>query len=264
MGNKPETILDQALTRLPTLERRQKGPYALFECFQPIPCNPCYTHCTAGAVWPMTNINDLPRVDYDACTGCGLCAFNCPGLAIFIIDESIGGGQALVKVPYEYIPAPQKGATVAACDRNGEIVGKATVDRIQQFNNKTTLLTLRVPDDMAHIVRGIHLGVLQSGEAFDAQMPDCPEDESIICRCEDISLEELNAILSEHNLTMAEIKLSSRAGMGPCQGRTCAPLILREISARTGKSVGALRASSTRQPIMPVKISVLAGLELQK
>ena len=35
---------------LPSEERRQKGPYALFECFQNIPCNPCYTACKFNAV----------------------------------------------------------------------------------------------------------------------------------------------------------------------------------------------------------------------
>lgn len=46
---------------LPSEERRQKGPYALFECFQNIPCNPCYTACKFNAVKPLTTITDTPE-----------------------------------------------------------------------------------------------------------------------------------------------------------------------------------------------------------
>ena len=42
---------------LPSEERRQEGPYAIFECFEEIPCNPCFTGCKVGAVKPFNNIN---------------------------------------------------------------------------------------------------------------------------------------------------------------------------------------------------------------
>ena len=72
--------------RLPSPERRKQGPYAVFECFQSIPCNPCYTACKFGAVKPLTDINDLPEVYYDKCTGCGLCGRIC---SVGAIEEEV-------------------------------------------------------------------------------------------------------------------------------------------------------------------------------
>ncbi len=44
--------------------------------------------------------------------------------------------------------------------------------------------------------------------------------DTILCRCEDVSLSTLAACRSAR-----EAKLSSRAGMGPCQGRICGPVL---------------------------------------
>ena len=55
MKNEPLKIPERVLKLLPSEERRKKGPYAIFECFQQIPCNPCYTACRFGAVKELTD-----------------------------------------------------------------------------------------------------------------------------------------------------------------------------------------------------------------
>ena len=47
----------------PSKERLSKGPVALIECFQEIPCNPCYTSCKKGAIKELIDINDRPILD---------------------------------------------------------------------------------------------------------------------------------------------------------------------------------------------------------
>lgn len=67
--------------------------------------------------------------------------------------------------------------------------------------------------------------------------------DTIVCRCEDVTLERLR---THHSWRAA--KLQTRCGMGPCQGRVC------------GAAVGFLfdwRAESVRPPVLPVKIDSL-------
>ena len=112
-----EELERRAMEILPSPERRQKGPYALFECFQSIPCNPCYTSCKFDAVKPLTDINETPETYYDKCVGCGACIAVCPGLAAFVIDETWSETESLVKIPYEYSPLPAAGQVVEEIGR---------------------------------------------------------------------------------------------------------------------------------------------------
>ena len=55
-------------------------------------------------------------------------------------------------------------------------------------------------------------------------------DDIIICRCEDMTRQALLDVIAEGYETIDEIKRVTRAGMGPCQGRTCRQLIAGELS----------------------------------
>ena len=65
----------------------KKNGLVVIECPQRIPCNPCHTSCTTAAVVPFEDINDVPRIDYAKCTGCGTCYEQCPVHAIEMIAE---------------------------------------------------------------------------------------------------------------------------------------------------------------------------------
>ena len=52
----------------------------------------------------------------------------------------------------------------------------------------------------------------------------------IICRCEDVSLQDLHDIMAEGYTTFEDIKRILRVGMGPCQANTCGLLVQREIA----------------------------------
>lgn len=143
----------------PSLERLSKGPVAVIECFQRIPCNPCYTKCPSGAIAKMEDINEIPMIDYEKCNGCGICAMACPGLAIFIVDCSYPGDKAVVKVPYEFLPLPREGVTVIALNREGQVVGDARIIKVvgSKNSNKTSLVWLEVNKDMAMEVRNFRM-----------------------------------------------------------------------------------------------------------
>jgi len=85
------------------------------------------------------------------------------------------------------------------------------------------------------------------------------KDETIVCRCEDITLEETRQLIIKGFTTMDEIKRISRLGMGPCQGRTCRLLVMDEIAKITGKDIKDQKVAAFRPPTKPVKLGVLAG-----
>ena len=140
---------------IPDKKRLAKGPVVIIECFQKIPCDPCAISCKLGAIKPFKDINDLPQVDFDKCTGCGICISSCPGLAIFVIDMNYSDDKSLIKIPHEMLPLPGKGEDVYVLDRAGNILGKVKVIKVSKIKNKTNIISLEVPKSMTMKVRSI-------------------------------------------------------------------------------------------------------------
>lgn len=143
----------------PTKERLDKGPVAVIECYQNIPCNPCYTACNRDAIKKFNDINDLPNIDHDNCNGCGLCIANCPGLAIMVVDTTFSDTHALMKVPYELSPLPIVGDIVKGVDRGGDYVCDVKVNKIMNSKvlDRTSIVAIEVPKDMVKIIRNFML-----------------------------------------------------------------------------------------------------------
>ena len=141
----------------PSLERLQKGPVAVIECIEEIPCNPCEAACSREAIKIGSLITNLPVLDVDKCTGCGLCINLCPGLAIFVIDLTYSDKEALVSFPFEYLPLPEVGDKVSATDREGKKVCEGKVIRVldKPKQDHTPVVNISVPKKYALIARGI-------------------------------------------------------------------------------------------------------------
>ena len=139
----------------PDKKRLTQGPVVIIECFQKIPCDPCAVSCKFGAIKPFKDINDLPQVDFNKCTGCGVCISACPGLAIFVLDENYSETESLVKLPYEMLPLPQKEEKVYASDRDGHTLCKVKVVRFQKIKNKTNVVSIVVPKKLSGKIRSI-------------------------------------------------------------------------------------------------------------
>jgi NADPH-dependent 2,4-dienoyl-CoA reductase/sulfur reductase-like enzyme/Pyruvate/2-oxoacid:ferredoxin oxidoreductase delta subunit len=148
----------------PPPERLARGPVAVVECFQRIPCDPCAAACKHGAIAPFADINDLPRIDHDACDGCGACISRCPGLAIVVVDESRPDA-AVVRLPCEFLPLPRPGDEVSALDREGRPVAAGRVVRVQSGRalDRTAVVWLEVPRGMGMVVRHFIAGAGPAG-----------------------------------------------------------------------------------------------------
>ncbi|MGE5485521.1 MAG: NADH-quinone oxidoreductase subunit I [Ignavibacteriales bacterium] len=141
----------------PSRERMEKGPVAIIECMQEIPCNPCEAACPKGAIRVGQPITNVPALDGDKCAGCGLCLPKCPGLAIFLLDMTYSDSEAALSFPHEYLPLPEPGASVTAVDRAGRPVCGARVLKVSNpaRNDHTPVITIAIPRQMADQVRGI-------------------------------------------------------------------------------------------------------------
>ncbi|MDD5183272.1 MAG: 4Fe-4S binding protein [Bacilli bacterium] len=136
------------------------NPKAIIECYEKIPCNPCSTSCPFNAIYIGDDINQIPVIDFNKCTGCGVCVFSCPGLAIKVVQTD--GKHAKFKIPYEFIPYPKKNEIWNAIDHAGEVIGKAKIANviIGKKQNKTALVEVIVDDkiiyDFATIRRQVY------------------------------------------------------------------------------------------------------------
>lgn len=137
---------EMVIEKFPPIERINKGPVAVVECYQKIPCNPCQTACPTGAIRIGDDINDIPRRDENLCSGCGLCVSRCPGLSIMIVDGSKSSETVEFRIPYEFLPLPQAGERVVGLDRAGQPVCEARVMRVMNppSFDRTPVVTLEV------------------------------------------------------------------------------------------------------------------------
>lgn len=142
----------EKLGLIPPLDRFKKGPVALLECPEEIPCNICVPYCPVKAI-EMDRIIDIPRVNWDKCTGCGMCVAVCPGLAAFVVDLSKEDCD-YVTIPHELIPVPQLGDEVFLLNKKGERVGRGVIVRVWE-RNKTWIVTVRVPKGLGMEVRAV-------------------------------------------------------------------------------------------------------------
>ena len=137
---------------LPPDERLRRGPVAILECPEEIPCNICVDACPSRAI-EMDSIVSIPRVDWDKCVGCGTCVALCPGLAAFVVDLS-KPDKAYVTVPHEFLPVPREGDEVWLLSRDGRRVGRGKVVKVWE-RNRTWVVTVEVPKELAMEVRAI-------------------------------------------------------------------------------------------------------------
>lgn len=142
---------------VPSEERMKKGRVAVIECVQQIPCNPCEGACPAGAITIGERITNLPCINEEKCTGCGMCIVRCPGLAITVINKSFSDKEASIDFPFEYIPLPAEGDIVDAVTREGEPICKGRILKVRKLPayGGTTVVSMAVPAAYADVVRSM-------------------------------------------------------------------------------------------------------------
>jgi thioredoxin reductase len=87
-----------------------------------------------------------------------------------------------------------------------------------------------------------------------AALAELITDETVVCRCEEVTAGAVRAAAAQYGAgDLRSVKLLTRAGMGWCQGRVCAPGVA---------AVAGCPAAPARLPLArPVPLGVLAGLD---
>lgn len=85
-----------------------------------------------------------------------------------------------------------------------------------------------------------------------------------VCRCEEVTEEELVEAIEEGAQTLTEVKRATRAGMGLCKGRTCTNQVRQILAKVQGKKVEEVGQASIRGPLRPIALEILATGEAEE
>jgi NADPH-dependent 2,4-dienoyl-CoA reductase/sulfur reductase-like enzyme len=109
-------------------------------------------------------------------------------------------------------------------------------------------------------IAGIHRlrRVLDGISAPRPGLYDLAKDDTIVCRCEEITLGEVRTAIADGATDLKEVKRMTRVGMGNCQGRMCGPAVQEIIARDRGLSPERIGYLNPRPPIRPIPLSALA------
>ena len=80
-------------------------------------------------------------------------------------------------------------------------------------------------------------------------------DDTVICRCEEITMGAIKKSVSQGFHTTGALKKATRCGMGRCQGRICGPVLFDIMTALTQKRAEEIGASHSRTPVKNMPVS---------
>ena len=79
----------------------------------------------------------------------------------------------------------------------------------------------------------------------------------LVCRCEDVTLHELNDAIARGHDDLESLKRYTGFGTGWCQGKSCVALCARILVEKGGS---AEQPITPRPPFHPLRLADLAGL----
>ena len=86
-------------------------------------------------------------------------------------------------------------------------------------------------------------------------------DDLIICRCEEVTENEIREAIKLGLTTTNELKRLTRAGMGLCQGKTCGRLVMSILTRETHQPPDQVEPATSRPPTRVIALEVLANSE---
>ncbi len=87
-----------------------------------------------------------------------------------------------------------------------------------------------------------------------------PDDDTLVCRCEEVSAGAIRAAVAAGHRDSNQVKFITRCGMGPCQGRQCAAPVSHVVAAAIGRSPEESGQYRVRPPVNPLTLGQLAAL----
>lgn len=88
----------------------------------------------------------------------------------------------------------------------------------------------------------------------------CPDDETILCRCEDVKAGDIRRYAALGCMGPNQTKSFGRSGMGPCQGRFCGQTVTEILAQETGQHQDTVGSYRIRAPLKPITLKEMASL----
>jgi NADPH-dependent 2,4-dienoyl-CoA reductase/sulfur reductase-like enzyme len=114
--------------------------------------------------------------------------------------------------------------------------------------------------DALRFERAQRLAVRPFLDTMFAPRPRHLDDATLVCRCEAVTAGEVRQAAANGCLGMNQLKAYTRCGMGPCQGRMCAPVAIEVLAEARGVPVPDIAPLRTRFPTKPIRVGELVDL----
>ncbi|MEX2565242.1 MAG: FAD-dependent oxidoreductase [Cyclobacteriaceae bacterium] len=153
------------------------------------------------------------------------------------------------------------GAIIA--EEEGRIAGIKAAENIQAIPAKEAKNRYDRPLGRIHSFEKFRRA-LNEASAIRSGLLQLIQSETLVCRCEEVAFSEVNQALDSGVGDLQSLKLFTRLGMGPCQGRNCAPsmgMYMCHTLNRPPEEVGHI---NPRPPIKPVTLGALAKMVNEK
>lgn len=85
-----------------------------------------------------------------------------------------------------------------------------------------------------------------------------PDDDMLICRCEEVTKGEIRQAVHAGMYTMSEVRRYLRTGMGLCQGQSCEKAVKGIIARELKIAPSQLEPAVSRSPMRPVEMEIYA------
>ncbi len=247
------------VTKEPAGKDHDKPVYPVLHCRQEIPCNPCVTVCPKKSIkLSGESIMNTPQFTGD-CIGCFKCLLICPGLAITIVDYRKDKANPTVAIPFEIGRGlVKKGDKVRLTGWEGKDLGEAEVADVKDFKAENTMIVVvKAKPEVADLAASLRLYEPEHGAMTPAELAKA-EDETIVCRCERVSLGEIRRQIRAGVRDLNQLKAVTRAGMGACGAKTCS-VMLMNIFRSEGVDPKTVTAFTRRPLFVEAPLGVFSG-----
>ncbi len=179
-----------------------------------------------------------------------------------VYDEKLGG---LIVDVDDYLETSIKGiftigASTGICGADksqleGELSAYSVLNQLNKisktnFKNKTSNLRVQRHKMMKFT------NLLSSMQEANLNELNNLDDNTTICRCENIKIGFIKEAIENGSTSINSIKKRTRAGMGNCQGKTCSQLVRNILMSNGVKDTSAIKA---RPPLRPTSINILSS-----
>jgi NADPH-dependent 2,4-dienoyl-CoA reductase/sulfur reductase-like enzyme/bacterioferritin-associated ferredoxin len=195
----------------------------------------------------------VPNLHLPAAMGCEL-AWNATRAAFEPVADDWGG----TTIGSVFVAGDGAGvAGVEAAIARGRLAALAAANALGRIDAAKRDADADAPRKaVAHALRGrAFLDVLyRPADAFRR-----PVGDTLVCRCEEVTAREVRDAARAGASDADALKVGTRCGMGPCQGRFCALTACELVAEERGVSPGDVGHPRVRHPVRPATLADVAA-----